>query len=76
MAIAYLGDDLTDEDAFHVLRGHGLTVLVKTDYRETIADAWIRPPQELMDLYSVVHRAHWLETRILWSDQGRLVCDP
>jgi trehalose 6-phosphate phosphatase len=48
--IAYLGDDLTDEDAFRVLRGHGLTVLVRTDYRKTIADAWIRPPQDLIDL--------------------------
>lgn len=48
--IAYMGDDRTDEDAFHVLRGRGLTVLVKPDYRETIADAWIRPPQELIDV--------------------------
>jgi trehalose 6-phosphate phosphatase len=47
---AYLGDDLTDEDAFRVLRGHGLTVLVKAIYRETIANIWIRPPQELIDL--------------------------
>jgi trehalose 6-phosphate phosphatase len=47
--IAYFGDDITDEDAFRVLRGRGLTVLVKADYRETIADAWIRPPQELID---------------------------
>jgi trehalose 6-phosphate phosphatase len=49
--VAYLGDDRTDEDAFHVLRGHGLTVLVKADYRETIADAWIKPPQELIDFF-------------------------
>ncbi len=48
--IAYLGDDLTDEDAFHVLSGHGLTVLVKADYRESIADVRIRPPHELIDL--------------------------
>ena len=47
--MAYLGDDLTDEDAFHVLSGHGLSVLVKADYRETIAEAWIRPPKELID---------------------------
>jgi trehalose 6-phosphate phosphatase len=48
--VAYLGDDLTDEDAFRVLDGYGLTVLVKDTYRETIADMWIRPPQELIEL--------------------------
>jgi trehalose 6-phosphate phosphatase len=48
--VAYLGDDLTDEDAFRVLNGHGLTVLVKDTYRDTSADTWIRPPQELIDL--------------------------
>lgn len=48
--VAYLGDDLTDEDAFRVLNGHGLAVLVKGIYRETIANTWIRPPQELIDL--------------------------
>jgi trehalose 6-phosphate phosphatase len=48
--VAYLGDDLTDEDAFRVLNGHGLRVLVKDTYRETNADTWIRPPQELIDL--------------------------
>jgi trehalose 6-phosphate phosphatase len=46
--IAFLGDDITDEDAFQVLKGWGLTVLVRTDYRETIAEAWLRPPQELI----------------------------
>lgn len=49
MPLAFLGDDRTDEDAFRALKGHGLTVLVKADYRETAADAWIRPPQELLD---------------------------
>ena len=46
--IAFLGDDLTDEDAFQVLRGRGLTVLVRADYRETMAEAWLRPPRELI----------------------------
>jgi len=49
MPIAFLGDDLTDEDAFQVLRGRGLTVLVRADYRETVAEAWLRPPQKLID---------------------------
>jgi trehalose-phosphatase len=47
--VAYLGDDLTDEDAFHALNGQGLTVLVKDTYRETNAHTWIRPPLELIE---------------------------
>ena len=46
--MAYLGDDLTDEDAFQVLSGRGLPILVRADYRETIARAWLRPPKELI----------------------------
>jgi trehalose-phosphatase len=47
--VAFLGDDITDEDAFRVLRGRGLPILVRADYRETIAEAWLRPPVELID---------------------------
>lgn len=46
---AYLGDDLTDEDAFAALKGKGLAVLVRKELRETCADIWIRPPDELLD---------------------------
>jgi trehalose 6-phosphate phosphatase len=48
-AIAYLGDDRTDEDAFLALHGRGLSVLVRNEYRETAADAWIRPPAGVLD---------------------------
>ncbi|MBV8437091.1 MAG: trehalose-phosphatase [Silvibacterium sp.] len=47
--IAYLGDDLTDEDSFRALNGRGITVLVRPEYRETAAQVWLRPPGELID---------------------------
>jgi trehalose 6-phosphate phosphatase len=47
-AVAYLGDDRTDEDAFAALRDHGLGVLVRREMRPTAADLWIRPPEELI----------------------------
>jgi trehalose-phosphatase len=46
-AVAYLGDDYTDEDAFRAVKPRGLAVLVRPDFRETEADLWIRPPREL-----------------------------
>jgi trehalose-phosphatase len=42
--IAYLGDDLTDEDSFRALNGRGLTVLVRPEYRQTAAQVWLKPP--------------------------------
>lgn len=47
-AVAYLGDDLTDEDAFLAVKPRGLAVLVRPELRETAADVWIRPPRELI----------------------------
>lgn len=44
---AYLGDDLTDEAAFLKLKGRGLSVLVRPQRRESAADVWLKPPQQL-----------------------------
>lgn len=47
---AYLGDDYTDEAAFEAVneaKAPHLSVLVRRTKRETAADVWIRPPQEL-----------------------------
>ena len=46
--IAYLGDDLTDEDAFAALAGRGLSVLVRPEWRDTRAQVWLKPPAELL----------------------------
>jgi trehalose 6-phosphate phosphatase len=44
---AYLGDDITDEGAFQAIRNRGLGVLVRREPRETAAEVWLRPPEEL-----------------------------
>ena len=52
-ACAYLGDDITDEDAFAALDGIGLGVLVRNAPRATRAHAWVRPP---VGLLTFLHR--------------------
>jgi len=54
---AYLGDDSTDESAFHAMQGRGLTVLVRPTWRETAAQLWLKPPDELRDFLGL-----WLKT--------------
>ncbi len=49
---AYLGDDVTDEDAFRAMGESGaglLGVLVREEWRETAARLWVRPPEGLLD---------------------------
>jgi trehalose 6-phosphate phosphatase len=48
-SVAYLGDDQTDEDAFQAIKGKGLAVLVREHVRETAADVWLKPPEELIE---------------------------
>lgn len=46
--VAYLGDDVADEEAFRALNGRGLTVLVNSKPRFTAAQLCLRPPDELI----------------------------
>ncbi len=45
----YLGDDRTDEDAFAALDGIGTGILVRKQWRETKAQFWLKPPEELLN---------------------------
>lgn len=57
-AVAYLGDDQSDEEAFAALQPHGLAVLTRPDWRPTMANLWITPPNELLEFLS-----QWLQAR-------------
>lgn len=54
--VAYLGDDQTDEGVFRLLKGRGMSVLVRAEICKTVADIWLQPPRELMFFLSA-----WLE---------------
>jgi trehalose 6-phosphate phosphatase len=54
--VAYLGDDATDEHAFQAMQGHGLSVLVRPRWRQTAAQLWLRPPEQVLDFLT-----QWLE---------------
>ncbi len=43
----YIGDDLTDEDAFRVLRGRGIGIVVRDGARTTAADYALEDPQDV-----------------------------
>jgi trehalose 6-phosphate phosphatase len=62
---AYLGDDTTDEPAFRAINGRGLSVLVRPKWRDTAAQLWLRPPEELLDFLR-----HWLEVSLRRDEFG------
>ena len=48
----YLGDDLTDEDAFRVLKDHGISVFVGPGNSTSEADFFLRSPEEVREFLS------------------------
>jgi trehalose-phosphatase len=55
--MAYLGDDLTDEDAFAAIGDRGLSFLVRSEVRPSCASYWLRPPKDLLDFLDC-----WIES--------------
>lgn len=55
--IAYVGDDITDEDAFRALNGRGLTMRVGPKQRFSAAQSWLREPRELFQFLNEWIRA-------------------
>ncbi len=47
----YIGDDVTDEDAFEVLRERGIGILVSETPRPTEATYWVQAPWEVYALF-------------------------
>ncbi|MBU1701768.1 MAG: trehalose-phosphatase [Candidatus Eisenbacteria bacterium] len=47
-AVAYLGDDATDEEAFRAVKARGLGILIRPERRPTAAQIWLRPPDDLI----------------------------
>ncbi len=54
----YLGDDITDEDAFHTLKNNGISILVSEEERETAADYRLKNHQEVKKLIKKIAKIH------------------
>lgn len=52
--VIYLGDDMTDEDAFAVVRDRGYGILIGQEYRRTKAQLWTQPPQGLINILEML----------------------
>ncbi len=60
---SFLGDDITDEDAFEVLqeeqyKSRSCAVLVRDKPRPSYASVWVRPPAELLEFMDM-----WIQAR-------------
>jgi trehalose-phosphatase len=53
--VAFLGDDLTDEDGFAAISGRGVGILVSRETRPTKAVYQLDPPQGLIDFLATWH---------------------
>ncbi|HSB05426.1 MAG TPA: trehalose-phosphatase [Thermodesulfobacteriota bacterium] len=53
----YLGDDQTDEDAFQVLKGHGISVFVGLAGFPSAADFFLQNPDEVQEFLFRCHEA-------------------
>jgi trehalose-phosphatase len=57
----YIGDDVTDEDAFRALRGRGIGIVVREEPYETAASYSLKDPEEvrafLLRLVSLCRRS-------------------
>lgn len=52
----YIGDDKTDEDAFHYLTNKGITIYVKNENcRETEASYWVDNPQKVLEFLKSIY---------------------
>jgi trehalose-phosphatase len=47
--VAYLGDDNTDEAAFLAIGNRGISILVRPEWRETAAQLWLKPPEDVIE---------------------------
>ena len=47
--VAYLGDDIADESAFRAIGERGISVLVRPEERRTLAQFWLKPPDEVVE---------------------------
>ncbi len=54
----YLGDDLTDEDAFRVLKDSGVTILVSAEDRQSLAQCRLKSSTEVGHLLKALARKY------------------